>query len=78
MSTLSRKSKWRYRRQKFVYSDYGVEEFIADGIILLSEFERNGDLIRTLQIIKMRSSDHSRVKQVLQITNDGMQLIPMF
>ena len=64
--------------QQFVYSDYGVEEFIADGILLLSEFERNGDLIRTLQVIKMRSVDHSRVKQVLRITSDGIQLIPMF
>lgn len=64
--------------QRFHYSIFGVEEFISDAIILLNEFERNGDLIRTLQIIKVRGADHSRTKQVLQITKDGIVLLPMF
>ncbi|MFH1722253.1 MAG: ATPase domain-containing protein [Candidatus Altiarchaeota archaeon] len=62
----------------FQYSVFGVEEFIADGIILLNEFERNGDLVRTLQVIKMRGVDHSRNKQVMNITSRGVELIPMF
>ncbi|MFC2154317.1 RAD55 family ATPase [Candidatus Altiarchaeota archaeon] len=62
----------------FQYSVFGVEEFIADGIVLLNEFERNGDLVRTLQVIKMRGVDHSRNKQVMSITSKGIELIPMF
>ncbi|MCX6667084.1 MAG: circadian clock protein KaiC, partial [Euryarchaeota archaeon] len=38
----------------FQYSQYGIEEFIADGIIFLGDVERKGDLIRTFQMIKMR------------------------
>jgi len=64
--------------QKFIYSVFGVEEFIADGVILLTEFERKGDLIRALQVIKMRGVDHSRSKHILKITEDGVNLIPLF
>ncbi len=62
----------------FQYSVFGVEEFIADGIILLNEFERNGDLVRTMQVIKMRGVEHSRNKQVMNISSSGVELIPMF
>lgn len=64
--------------QKFIYSVFGVEEFIADGVILLTEFERKGDLIRALQVIKMRGVDHSRSKHILKITEEGVNLIPLF
>lgn len=64
--------------QKFVYSVFGVEEFIADGVILLTEFERKGDLIRALQVIKMRGVEHSRSKHIVKITEDGVNLIPLF
>ena len=63
--------------QTFIYSTHGVEEFIADGVILITEFERKGDLIRALQVIKMRGVNHSRNKHVLKITSDGVKLIPM-
>jgi len=45
---------------KFQYSVFGVEEFIADGVILMREHEEKGDLIRTLQVVKMRGVSHSR------------------
>ncbi|ODS42434.1 MAG: hypothetical protein MSIBF_03695 [Candidatus Altiarchaeales archaeon IMC4] len=64
--------------QTFVYSVFGVEEFVSDGIILLTEFERKANLIRTLQVVKMRGVNHSRTKQVLEITKDGIKLLPMF
>ncbi|HEX55328.1 MAG: circadian clock protein KaiC [Candidatus Altiarchaeales archaeon] len=63
---------------KFQYSVYGVEEFIADGVILLSEFEDKGDLIRTLQVVKMRGVKHARNKHILEITEEGVKLKPMF
>jgi len=64
---------------EFTYSVFGVEEFIADGVILLREYEdKTGNLIRTLQVVKMRGVDHSRARNVLEITKDGIQLKPMF
>jgi len=64
--------------QTFKYSVYGIEEFIADGVVLLSDFERKGELIRTLQVIKMRGVGHSRNKQVMKIMDEGINLLPMF
>lgn len=64
--------------QTFVYSINGVEEFISDGVILLTEFERKGDLLRSLQVIKMRGVDHSRNKHIMKITSNGIKLVPMF
>jgi circadian clock protein KaiC len=64
--------------QLFKYSIYGVEEFIADGVILLGDFERKGELVRTLQVIKMRGVAHSRNKQVMKILDEGVNVISMF
>ncbi|MEM3852561.1 MAG: ATPase domain-containing protein [Methanomassiliicoccales archaeon] len=59
------------------YSKYGVEEAIADGIILMGNMERNGDLLRTLQVIKMRGTSHSRAKYALELTTAGTLLVPL-
>lgn len=59
------------------YSMYGVEEAIADGIILMDNLERRGDLLRTLQVIKMRGTTHSRAKYVLDLTSAGVLLVPL-
>ena len=60
-----------------VFSRFGVEEFISDGIILLDQFERKGSLLRTLQVVKMRGKDHKRTKQLLTITPQGIRLTPL-
>ncbi len=59
------------------YSTFGVEEAIADGIILMANMERRGDLLRTLQVIKMRGTMHSRAKYVLDLTPVGVLLVPL-
>lgn len=60
------------------YSQYDIEEFIADGIIYLGDTERKGDLLRTLQIIKMRGTSHGRSKFVLSMSSkNGIELSPM-
>ena len=59
------------------YPLYGVEEAIADGIILLGNLERRGDLLRTLQVIKMRGTQHTRTKYVLDLTDVGVLLVPL-
>ncbi len=64
--------------QVFQYSQYGVEEFIADGIIMLGDIERKGDLIRTFQIIKMRGIAHHRTKFAMNISSkNGIELAPL-
>ena len=59
------------------YSMFGVEEFIADGIIFLSEIERHNDLVRTLQVIKMRGTEHSRARFMMDISEYGISLAPL-
>ena len=59
------------------YSQYGVEEAIADGIIFMGNLERRGDLLRTIQVIKMRGTTHSRAKYVLDLTPIGVLLAPL-
>lgn len=59
------------------YSMFGVEEFIGDGIIFLSEMERNNDLVRTLQVIKMRGTEHSRAKFMMDLSEYGISLAPL-
>ena len=62
----------------FQFSQYEIEEFIADGILFLSDIEREGDLIRTLQIVKMRGTNHSRSKYVLSMSSkNGVELAPL-
>jgi circadian clock protein KaiC len=64
--------------RRFQYSQYGIEEFISDGIMFLGDIERKGDLIRTFQIVKMRGSAHSRTKAAMSIsTQNGVELAPL-
>ncbi|MEF8847631.1 MAG: ATPase domain-containing protein [Candidatus Thermoplasmatota archaeon] len=62
----------------FQFSQHGIEEFIADGIIFLGDIERRGDLIRTLQIVKMRGTSHVRTKSSMCISSKyGVELAPL-
>jgi circadian clock protein KaiC len=63
--------------QSSAYSMFGVEEAISDGIVLMANMERRGDLLRTLQVIKMRGTMHSRAKYVLDLTPEGVLLVPL-
>ena len=53
----------------------GIEEFIADGIILMTtSIDENDELIRTLRIIKMRSTNHSAHSHRYTIDRTGIVL----
>jgi circadian clock protein KaiC len=55
----------------------GVEEFIADSIILMqSRFNEKRQLERTLRILKMRSTDHSQKVHDYKITSKGIEILP--
>ena len=58
-------------------SSFSGEEDIVDGVILLSDLERGGDLLRTLQVVKMRGTLHSRSRYVLDLTTCGALLVPL-
>jgi circadian clock protein KaiC len=55
---------------------YGVEEAIVDGVILLGNTRRQGDIIRVLQIVKMRGTAHSRAQYVIELTPIGVLMAP--
>jgi circadian clock protein KaiC len=59
------------------YSRWGVEEALTDGVIVTGNLERRGDLLRTLQVVKMRGTTHSRAKYVLDLTTSGVLLVPL-
>ena len=55
----------------------GVEEVIADTIILLKRFIHKGELRTKLYVLKMRGSAHSRRAHELVFTNTGVKVIPL-
>lgn len=55
----------------------GMEEFIADGIILLeASFGNNKGLKRRLKILKMRGSMHTKAVHFYEITDKGLVILP--
>jgi circadian clock protein KaiC len=58
------------------YSLHGVEEAIVDGVVLLGNTRRQGDIIRVLQIVKMRGTPHSRAQYVIELTPIGLLMAP--
>ncbi len=55
----------------------GFETVVADGIITLGNFERRGDILRVIQIVKMSGAAHSRSRYVTDSTSLGLLLTPM-
>jgi circadian clock protein KaiC len=45
---------------------------VVDGIIQMSNLERKGDLLRTMQVPKMKGTAHSRAKYVIDLTIAGV------
>ncbi len=59
------------------HSAFGVEEAVVDGVISLSNIEQRGYLLRSLHIVKMRGTHHSRARYALDLTPYGVVLVPM-
>ncbi len=60
-----------------MWSSFGVEEAISDGIIVMGDVTRMGHLLRYFQVVKMRGTQHSRAKYSLALTSIGIMLTPM-
>lgn len=57
-------------------SRYGMEEYIARGVILFDFMERNVELKRYLLIRKMRETKHQMKKFPFEITEEGIVVYP--
>ncbi|MBS3060016.1 MAG: hypothetical protein J4432_00725 [DPANN group archaeon] len=55
--------------------EFGLEEFITDGVIVLYNFTRKNERIRALEILKMRGTDHSKNIYPFHITPEGIVLL---
>lgn len=56
------------------YGKYGVEEYVADGVIILHYMGIGTQSNRTLHIRKMRATKHSEDLHPLKITESGMKI----
>lgn len=54
-----------------------IASFMCDGIITLDQIERNNVLTKTLEITKMRGTQHSSDLMKVDITRDGIKLFPL-
>ena len=59
------------------YSIFGVEEAVADGVVLMGNIVRQGDLLRSLQVVKMRGTKHSRARHLIELTPVGLAVVPL-
>lgn len=58
------------------YSKYGVEEYVADGVIMLHYLGVGGESNRSLFIKKMRGTSHTEDVIPMEITDDGVVVKP--
>ncbi len=57
---------------QMVFSKYGVEEYIADGVILLNFLAMGEQSTRTAYVRKMRGTKHSLETHPVEITENGI------
>lgn len=58
------------------YSETGIEEFLADGIIVLYNFQKKDIRENALEILKMRYSKHEKKMVLMEITKSGITVYP--
>jgi len=54
------------------FSKYGVEEYIADGVILLSMMAIGSQVNRTIYVRKMRGTNHSMAIHSIEVSDKGL------
>jgi len=58
------------------YSDSGIEEFLADGIIVLYNLQKENTRKNALEILKMRYGKHQKKIVLMEITSKGIIVHP--
>jgi len=59
-----------------VFSPTGVEEFLADGVIVLYNFRIENVRESAIEILKMRGEKHQKKIVAFKITDDGIKVFP--
>ena len=57
-----------------VYSRSGIEEFLADGVVVLYNIKIHNIREKALEILKLRSSNHEKKITPYKITSKGMEI----
>lgn len=58
------------------FSDTGIEEFLADGILVMYNIQRGDQRENALEILKMRYSNHQKKVFAMEITDQGIKVYP--
>ncbi|MBK7863435.1 MAG: circadian clock protein KaiC [Archangiaceae bacterium] len=56
---------------------YGIEEFVADNVIILRNILEEEKRRRTIEILKFRGTEHSKGEYPFTVTRDGIVVIPL-
>lgn len=59
-----------------IYSRTGIEEFLADGVVVLYNLQTHNTRQKALEILKLRSSDHLKKIVPYNITSEGIKIFP--
>jgi KaiC/GvpD/RAD55 family RecA-like ATPase len=58
------------------YSDTGIEEFLADGIIVLYNIQKKDMRENAVEVLKMRYGKHQKKIVLMEITENGILVYP--
>jgi len=58
------------------YSDSGIEEFLADGIVVLYNVQKKESRLNAIEVLKMRYAKHQKKTVLMEITDNGMKVFP--
>jgi KaiC/GvpD/RAD55 family RecA-like ATPase len=58
------------------FSDTGIEEFLADGILVLYNIQRGDHRENALEVLKMRYSNHQKKVFSMDISSQGIKVYP--
>lgn len=58
------------------YSETGIEEFLADGIIVLYNIKRKENRENAIEILKMRNCKHEKKIVLMEIGDKGIKIFP--
>lgn len=59
-----------------IFSPTGVEEFLADGVIVLYNIRRENIRENAIEVLKMRGASHQKKIVAMQITDQGIVVYP--
>ena len=59
-----------------IFSQSGVEEFLADGVIVLYNIKKGNIRENAIEVLKMRGADHEKKIVAMQITDNGIVVYP--